>query len=110
MSPSHPAARALDRPLNPLRPGGRWAKLLAALAGGPRDASDLYDAVGEGRPRWRERRKIVRALQAMAGLGWTEATHWGWTRTPQGRDALRAIALAPDAPTPTPEPEPAPCA
>lgn len=86
---------AIDRPLDPLRPDGRWARLLKALERGPLDPSQLFDAIDQGRyPRWRERRKIVVALHAMASLGLTAATHYGWVRTVTGAAALQALASA----------------
>lgn len=76
-----------------LRPDGRWARLLAALAPGPADIGALLETTDQGRyPLWRERRKIRTALFDMADIGWVAATHWGWTRTAAGTAALQRVA------------------
>lgn len=76
-----------------LRPGGRWTRLLTALAAGPLSADQLLEATDPGRyPRWRERKKIYAALQDMRDLGWIRSGLFGrWSRTAAGRAALESV-------------------
>lgn len=78
-----------------LRPGGRWTRLLTALAGGALSPDQLVEATDPGRyPVWRERKKVVAALHDMRALGWVAGGRDRWTRTASGAAALGSVKPA----------------
>lgn len=75
-----------------LSAGGRWERLLRALADGPMGMGRLASATDPGHhPRKLERSKVQRALQAMARAGLVESTPHGWVRTTAGAEALARL-------------------
>lgn len=74
-----------------LRPDGLWCAVLRATARRPRSAADLVEAVTHSGSRWRRTRKVMAALYGLRRNGWVSEAHAGWTATPQGEAALRAL-------------------
>lgn len=79
-------------PPDRLAAGGRWERLLRALADGPMGMGQLAGATDPGdHPKKLERSKVRTALQAMARAGLVESTPYGWTLTPAGSAGLQRL-------------------
>lgn len=95
----HPQVHA-SQPIRPLdftlQPGGRWERLLTALATQCLTPGELLRATDPRKhSRKVERQRILRALAAMAKVGLVGAVNdWGWTATAEGREALAALHVA----------------
>jgi len=105
-APPQPLGRARPpiRPLDfTLQPGGRWERLLTALATQCLTPGELLRATDPRKhSRKVERQRILRALTAMARVGLVGSINeWGWTATAEGREALSRLQDAPpDRPRP----------
>lgn len=96
--PPHPLSAPPIRPLDfTLQPGGRWERLLTALATQCLTPGELLRATDPRKhSRKVERQRILRALTAMARVGLVGAVNdWGWTATAEGREALSRLHGAP---------------
>ena len=89
----HPPIRTDD---HTLQPGGRWERVLTAIAEQSLTVGALLRATNPGKHHHRmERHRILRALVVMSHAGLvTRVEGWGWTATAEGRDALEALDLA----------------
>lgn len=79
------------RGLGPLRPDGRWSRILEALAAGPLPQGAILKATNPGKySRKIESLKIYTALRDMRAAGLIEHVGArGWLRTPTGEAALQ---------------------
>lgn len=96
--PPHSLSATPIRPLDfTLQPGGRWERLLTALATQCLTPGELLRATDPRKHSRRvERQRILRALTAMARVGLVGAVNdWGWTATAEGREALSRLHDAP---------------
>ncbi len=96
MTQTHPRTfhRHAIRPLDfTLQPGGRWERLLTALATQCLTPGELLRATDPRKhSRKVERLRILRALTAMARVGLVGSVNdWGWTATAEGREALARL-------------------
>ncbi len=93
MTPAPPTILSSD---HTLQPGGRWARLLTAIAHQSLPVGALLRATNPGKHHHRvERGRILRALVIMSHVGLvTRVEGWGWTATAEGRAALAALQLA----------------
>lgn len=77
----------------PIRPDGRWARILAALADGPMPLGEVVRAARD--PAWArdtDRAKVFGALRRLAALGLTDRDQLGWFLTRDGRQAAEDLA------------------
>jgi hypothetical protein len=90
---TRPAIRSDD---HTLQPGGRWERILTAIAHQSLTIGGLLRSTNPGKHHHRaERHRILRALVIMSHAGLvTRIDGWGWTATAEGREALEALDLA----------------
>jgi hypothetical protein len=82
-------------PHGQLASGGRWERLLRALADHPDRLGPLAARTDPGRyERRRERSKVHVAIKAMAGAGLVARTADGWAITAHGTEALARLDRA----------------
>lgn len=84
------ARRHTAAELDPPHPGGRWHRVLDALADGPLRMSEIHRATDGGRhSRKVEQTKLRRAVLDLHRLGLVQfvSPDWGWDLTPSGRAA-----------------------
>lgn len=93
MTPTPPSILSSD---HTLQPGGRWERVLTAIAHQSLTIGALLRATNPGKHHHRaERHRILRALVIMSHVGLvTRVEGWGWTATAEGRDALDGLHLA----------------